>query len=109
MDFNTPPRIERKKYSTVSSMVLYKNLPFLFALCILGLIYIANVHYAEKNIRQSQKLSEEIKELKWDYWTLKSGIMFQSTEGQVSKKVSDKEIYVRKTPPVRLVKAENKK
>lgn len=107
MEFNTPPKIDRKKYSTVSSMMLYKNLPFLLVLCLLGLLYIANVHYAEKHIKQSQALIEDIKELKWDYWTLKSGILYKSTEGQISKKVSDKQIYIRKDAPKTILKVEN--
>ena len=107
MDYNKPPKIDRKKYSNVGTMMIYKNLPYIFLIFILGLLYIANSHSAEKNIRINQVLSEEIKELKWDYWTLKSGIMFNSTEGQISKKVSEKEIYIREQAPKKIVRVEN--
>ena len=39
-------------------------LPFLFFLTVLGMLYIANKHYAEKNIRQIEKINKELKELK---------------------------------------------
>jgi len=107
MEFNKPPKLDHKKYSTVSSMLLFKNLPFLFVLCLLGLFYIANVHYAEKNMKKSQVLLDELKEIKWDYWTLKSGILYNSTESQISKKVSSKNILIRKEAPLKLVQVEN--
>ncbi|HRH99741.1 MAG TPA: FtsL-like putative cell division protein [Saprospiraceae bacterium] len=107
MEYNVPPKINKKRYSTVSSMLLYKNLPFLFVLCLLGLFYIANVHYAEKNMKKSQQLMNEVKEIKWDYWTMKSGILYQSTEGQISKKVSEQNIEIRKEAPLKLIQKQN--
>lgn len=98
---------EKAKYGTVSSMVIYKNLPYLSVLCLMGLIYIANVHYAEKHMQRSQQLVEEIKELHSDYWTLKSKILSSSTEMQVAKKVSDKEIYIRTEATKKLIRKEN--
>jgi hypothetical protein len=100
-------KMDRNKYSSVSNMMVYKNLPYLSVLCLIGLIYIANVHFAEKNMQKSQKLIEELKELKSDYWTLRSGILYNSTEGQISKKVSDQEIYIRTEAPKKLIRKEN--
>ena len=40
--------------------VLYQNIPFVFFLVGLGLIYIANSHYAEKKVRQIEKLKTEL-------------------------------------------------
>jgi hypothetical protein len=103
MVFNTPPKIDGKKYSTVSAMVIFKNLPFMIFIFGLGLVYIANVQYAEYQIRKSQVLEKEIKELKWKYWSLQSGIMYNSTEGQVSKKVSEKELIMKEEAPKKLI------
>ena len=87
MEYSNPPKIDRKKFSSVNAMLIYKNLPYICLLFVLALVYVANVHYAEKHLRTTQVLNEEIKELKWDYWSLKSGIMYNSTEGQILKKV----------------------
>lgn len=105
-EYNKPPKIDRRKYSNINSMLFYKNLPYISLIFVLGLLYVANVQYAEKHLRKSQVLQEEIKELKWEYWSLKSGIMYQSMEGQLSKKVQDREIYIRDQAPRKLVKVE---
>ena len=107
MEYSKPPKIDRKKFSSVNAMLIYKNLPYICLLFVLALVYVANVHYAEKHLRTTQVLNEEIKELKWDYWTLKSGIMYNSTEGQILKKVKEKEIYVPDQAPKKLIRVEN--
>ena len=104
---NEVPKIERRKYTSVSNMMVYKNLPFLSVLCLLGLVYIANVHIAEKNMQKSQKLLEELRELKSEYWPLKSSILSNSTEVQISKKVSDQQLYLRTDAPKKLIRKEN--
>jgi len=105
-EFNKPPKIDRKKYSNIHTMLFYKNLPFIGLIFVLSFIYAANVQYAEKHLQKSQILQEEIKELKWVYWSLKSGIMYQSMEGQLSKKVQDREIFIRDEAPRKIVKLE---
>lgn len=109
MVFNSPPKIDGKKYSTVSAMVIFKNLPFMIFIFGLGLVYIANVQYAEYQIRKSQVLEKEIKELKWKYWSMQSGIMFNSTEVQVSQKVSDQQLLIKEEAPKKLIQQDTKK
>lgn len=60
-------------------------LPFLFVtmLCIL---YIGNLHYAEKNIRKATKLRVAVEDLRADYTTLKAEYMFTSKQSEVAKK-----------------------
>jgi hypothetical protein len=53
-----------------------KALPFVLFVALLGMVYIGNRHLAEKNIRDIDKLTKEVKELSWDYkskptWLLK--------------------------------------
>ncbi len=62
-------------------------LPFLLFLSFLGMIYIGNRHSAENNIRKIDGLSKEVKELSWDFKTLKADLMFQSRQTEVIKKV----------------------
>lgn len=75
--------------------VLYKNIPFVFFLVGLGLVYIANNHYAEKKVRQIEKMKAEVKTLKWEYWSLRSEIMHGSTQSELSRKV---EMYGLQSP-----------
>ena len=53
----------------------------------LTIIYIANTHYAEKQVRQIQTLQKEVKELKRQYNSLKSEIMFKSRLAEVGEDV----------------------
>ncbi len=62
-------------------------LPFIVFLTFLGIIYIGNRHGAENNIREIDKLSKEVKELSWDFKTLKADLMFKSKQTEVIAKV----------------------
>jgi hypothetical protein len=62
-------------------------LPFIVYVAFLGMIYIANRHYAENNIRDIDQLSREVKELSWDFKTLKADLMLKSTQTEVAKLV----------------------
>jgi cell division protein FtsL len=65
-----------------------KNLPFFLFLTALAVIYIYNGHYAEKTIRNINKVSIELKELQYEYKTLKSEVMFRSKQSELAKAVS---------------------
>ncbi|MEP7196383.1 MAG: FtsL-like putative cell division protein [Saprospiraceae bacterium] len=107
MEYNKPPKLERRKYSDVGSMIFFKHLPYFFVALMLALVYVWNVNSVEREIRKNQILSEELKKLKWDYWSLKSSIMFNSTESQISKKVEEKQIFINDKAPKMLVRIEN--
>ena len=61
-------------------------LPFVLFLAFLGMIYIANRHLAEKNIRDIDKISKEVKELSWDFKSTKAELAFKSTLTEVAKR-----------------------
>ena len=65
-----------------------KNLPFFLFLTALAVIYIYNGHYAEKTIRNINKVSIELKELQYEYKTLKSEVMFRSKQSELAKAVA---------------------
>ena len=92
-----------RKYATVSSMIFWKNkMYFLFVLGIM-LVYIANVQYSEYRIRKEQILEKESTQLKWNYWTMKSGMFFNGMEEQVGKKVSETELIIKDEAPKILI------
>ena len=77
-------------------------LPFVLFLALLGMIYIANRHFAEKNIRDIDKISKEVKELSWDYKTAKADLAFKSTLTQVAKQADTLGIKESMQPPQKL-------
>ena len=83
-------------------------LPFLLFLALLGMLYIGNMHMAEKSIRDIDKIGKEVKELTWDYKTAKADLAFKSTLSEVAKKVDTLGIKESIEPPQRL-KAEEVK
>ena len=62
---------------------VFANFSYLLFLGFLALAYIANAHYAEKNVREIQQLQKEIKELKWQYTSIKSETMYKSIQSQI--------------------------
>jgi cell division protein FtsL len=74
-----------KRWLNYQSVV--KQVPFFLFLTLLAVIYIYNGHYADKTNRQINKISNEVKELRYEYKTLKSEVMFQSKPGEVIKAV----------------------
>jgi hypothetical protein len=81
----------KKRFGT---KLVYQNLPFVYFLALLGILYIANVHYAERNIRQIQTLKQELKESRWKYMSIKSGVMYQSMPSQIAKNVADIDLEI---------------
>lgn len=82
---------------------MQKTFPFFMFMAGLAVFYIANTHYAEKTIRQSDKLTKEIKELRSEYITIKSDLMYRSKQSEVAQRLQDKAIKPLTTPPRKIV------
>jgi hypothetical protein len=80
-----------------------KNLPFVLFIGFLGIIYIANVHYAEQKIRRIEALQDDIKELRWEYMSLKSDLMYKSKKSEVERRVSQMGLGDNGSNPQRIV------
>ena len=93
----------------VSTEAATKALPFILYLAFLCMIYIGNMHLAEKNIRLIDKLSKEVKELNWDYKTTKAELAFKSTLSEVQKRTDTLGIKVSEQPPQKLIIDDNDK
>lgn len=65
--------------------MMIRNLTYVFFLAILGVVYIANTHYAEKNLRKTNVLENKIREAKWEYMSLKSEVNQNSTRSRIGK------------------------
>lgn len=82
-------------------------MPFIIFIAFLGMIYIGNRHFAEKNIRDIDKLNKEVKELSWDYKTLKADLMLKSTQTEVAKKVDTFGLKEPVEPPKKILVAKS--
>jgi hypothetical protein len=63
--------------------MVFSNFSYLMFVFFLTIVYIANAHFAEKGVRRIQQLQKEIKELKWEYTSIKSETMFKSMQSQI--------------------------
>ncbi len=76
-----------------------KHLPFMLFLAFLAIIYIGNSYYAEKNIRKIERLQKQLKEMRYEYVTIKSYLMHSSRQSQVANSLKDKGIKESTVPP----------
>lgn len=91
----------------VSKEAATEMLPFLLFLSLLGMLYIGNSHMAMKNIRNIDKLNKEVKELSWEYKSLKADLMFKSKLTEVAKKVDTLGIKTLTEPPRKIIISNN--
>ncbi|MGV3704227.1 MAG: FtsL-like putative cell division protein [Arcticibacter sp.] len=92
----------------ISKEAASEMMPFIIFIAFLGMVYIGNRHFAEKNIRDIDKLSKEVKEMRWDYKTLKADLMLRSTQTEVAKKVDTLGLKEPVEPPKKLMVPELK-
>jgi len=78
-------------------------------LALLGMIYIANRQLAEKNIRDIDKISKEVKDLSYDYKTTKAELAFKSTLTEVAKRADTLGIKESMVPPQKITLEEDQK
>lgn len=77
--------LDWKRWLNYQSLV--RQVPFFLFLAALAVIYIYNGHYADKTIRNINRTAKEVKELQWEYKTVKSEVMFQSKQSELVKAV----------------------
>ena len=80
-----------------------RALPFVLYVAFLCMVYIANRHLAEKNIRDIDKISKEVKELSWDYKVAKADLAYKSTLGEVAKRADTLGVRESIQPPQKIV------
>ena len=78
-------RTDWKRWLNYQSIV--KQIPFFLFLALLAVIYIYNGHYADKTIRNINRTAKEVKELQYEYKTVKSDVMFRSKQSELVKAV----------------------
>jgi len=66
---------------------IVRQVPFFLFLAMLAVVYIYNGHYADKTIRNINQTAKEVKELQYEYKTVKSEVMFRSKQSELIKAV----------------------
>lgn len=69
----------------------------------LGLFYIGNTHYAEKTVRKINHVQTKVEDLRADYTTMKSDLMFASKQSEVARKVKQFGLAESLNPPFKVV------
>ncbi|MBN8783357.1 MAG: hypothetical protein ABS85_01575 [Sphingobacteriales bacterium SCN 48-20] len=82
---NNKDAVSWKKWLNYQSIV--KQVPFFLFLALLAVMYIYNGHYADKTVRQINKVAREVKELQYEYKAVKSDVMFRNKPSELVKAV----------------------
>ena len=98
MENEKEPKPQWKRRFSHQWMV--KNIPFFLFLSLLAVLYIFNGHYSDKTIKDINKTSKEVKELQYEYKTLKSEVMFRSKQSELAKAVAPLGLKELVTPPL---------
>lgn len=89
--------------SFLSQEQTLKFLPFIFFLALMAICYIANGYYAEEKIRQLNNVNKDLKELRSEYITTKSDLMFISKQSEVAKAALELGIKESVVPPQKII------
>jgi hypothetical protein len=77
--------------------------PKILFVMVLGLLYIGNTHHAEKTVRKINNIQAEVEDLRADYTTLKSDLMFASKQSELAKRVKAYGLKESLAPPHKVV------
>lgn len=95
------PDITKKgKRLRLNYQLIVKNLPFILFLSVLAVVYIYNGHYSDKLIKSISGTNKELRELEYEYKTMKSEVMFRSKQTELAKAVEPLGLKELTTPPV---------
>lgn len=94
-------KIKWKRLLNYQSIV--RQIPFFLFLALLAVIYIYNGHYADKLSRDIAKTTKELKELQYEYKTVKGDALFRSKESEVVKAVAPLGLKELTTAPIIII------
>jgi hypothetical protein len=79
-----------------------QHLPFVLFLACLAVLYIANGYYADDKVREANKLGNQLKELRSEYISTKSELMFASKQSEVAKAAAVLGLKEPLVPPIKI-------
>lgn len=87
----------------MTAFYLFNNIHFIFYLAFLGIVYIANSHYAVQTIKEIKTIQKELRAISWESNSKKSDLMYQSMESVVARKVERLGLKELKTNPKKII------
>ena len=75
--------MSKEKYQIYPKVI--KNANFIGLWVLFGLIYISNVHSAEKKLRKTDKLQKEIEDVRRAYINIKDKALYSGTQYEIVK------------------------
>jgi hypothetical protein len=79
-----------------------KHLPYILFLAFVAILYIANGYYADDKIREFNKTTNQLKELRSEYISTKSELMFASKQSEVAKSAEKLGLKEPVVPPTKI-------
>ncbi|MBC7867762.1 MAG: hypothetical protein H7X88_09520 [Gloeobacteraceae cyanobacterium ES-bin-316] len=79
---------------------IVKNIPFFLFLSALAVLYIYNGHMADKLVRKIAASEKNIKELEYEYKSVKADVIYRSKASELVKAVEPLGLKEPKEPPV---------
>ena len=80
----------------------FKHVPFILFMAVLATSYIAYGYYADDTIREVNKITNNLKELKSEFIYTKSELMFASKQSEVAKAAESIGLKEPITPPLKI-------
>lgn len=87
---------------SLSREMIIRQIPFMLFICLLIAVSIWNGHKVEKLIRNTDKLNKENKELRSEYINTLSGLMNESRQSVVARRLSSVQLKESKKPPIKI-------
>jgi cell division protein FtsL len=92
--------------SAITSILNYQwivmNIPFFLFLAFIAILYIANGHQADKTVRAINASQHNLKELQFEYKTLKAELMGLSRAAQIENAMKPFGLGVAKEMPIHI-------
>ena len=105
---NTEPAKRSLLKGIINYKWITKNITFFLFLAGLAVVYIANGHFADKTIRDINATAKELKQLQYEYKTIKSEMMYKSRETELVKAANPLGLKIVDQPPMRILLATKK-
>lgn len=79
---------------------MFQQLPFLYLMATLALVYIFSVHSADRKLRKISQLEKEVQETRWVYMSEKAKLMKSTTYSRIEGQVKAMQLHSGGQPPV---------
>jgi hypothetical protein len=80
-----------------------KYIPYILFTAAMGIFYIGNIHYADKTVRNLDKLKLEVDDLRAEFITLRASFEYEGKQSEVARKVAPMGLYESAEPPYKII------